>query len=245
MTPLSVLHESGDLLLVDKPVGIATEPDRARAPSLLDQVKRWCQQRGIQEPPHAVSRLDVGVSGVVTFAVSPRGRVAAAKAKEMGAIQRRYLAIVGPRRALPERGVVEAPIEGRPAQTAYRQLARSPRSDEQAPWVVLFEPRTGRTHQIRIHAAQLGAPIAGDRKYGGASSLAGARGSMRAVPRIMLHSASVLLRTGLPSDPSGWIVAPVPQAFLELWSALDGAADAWGEAAAACVAAAEPATGRR
>lgn len=240
MNQLSVLHYSGDILLADKPVGIATEPDRSRAPSLFDLVKAWCQKRGIQEPPHAVSRLDVGVSGVVTFAISPRGRVAAAKAKEAGAIQRRYVAIVGPRREIPERGTIDAKIEGRPALTAYRVLAKSPRQDEGAPKIVLFEPKTGRTHQIRIHAAALGVPIAGDRKYGGASSLAGLRGTMHAVPRTMLHSASVLVRTGFFGDPQDWVVAPVPQAFIELWSALDGAAEAWKDVAAVCVAGSEP-----
>lgn len=240
MTELSVLHYSGDILLADKPVGIATEPDRSRAPSLFDQVRAWCQKRGIQEPPHAVSRLDIGVSGVVTFAISPRGRVALAKAKEAGAVHRRYVAIVGPRASIAERGALESKIDGRPALTSYRCLAKSPRTDDGAPRIVLFEPKTGRTHQIRIHASDAKMPIAGDRKYGGASSLAGLRGSMHGIPRTMLHSASVLVRTGFFGDPADWVVAPVPQAFVELWSALDGGADAWKDVAAACVAGSEP-----
>ncbi len=106
--------------------------------------------------------------------------------------------------------------------------------------LIVFGPRTGRTHQIRIHASSAGSPLLGDRKYGGSTSIADRRGSVHGVQRILLHAASVNVRLGLDSDPPGWVSDPVPDDLLAVWSALDGAADAWNDVARACVDGSEP-----
>ncbi len=216
-----ILFRSEDLVVVDKPSGVATEPDKSRAPSLRDWVAGALGGTG-SEAPHAVSRLDLGVSGAVTFATSARARAAAVRAKEQGRYERRYVALV--RGALAEpTGLSETPIEGKPARTRHARIASASSSVA----LVLFTPETGRTHQIRIHAQRLGAAILGDRKYGGPSSVATASGRVVAVGRVLLHALAVAPRLGLPSDPPGFVVAPVPPDFIDLWTALDGDAEAW------------------
>lgn len=216
-----ILFRSEDLVVVDKPSGIATEPDKSRAPSLRDWVARALGESQI-EAPHAVSRLDLGVSGAVTFAVSARARAAAVRAKEQGRYERRYVALV--RGALPEpAGIAESAIEGKPARTRFERIAGA----AGAVALVLFTPETGRTHQIRIHAQRLGAPIVGDRKYGGPSSVPASSGRVLGVGRVLLHAVAVHPRLGLPTDPPRFVVAPVPRDFTDLWTALDGAPEAW------------------
>jgi 23S rRNA-/tRNA-specific pseudouridylate synthase len=226
-----VLFASEDIVVVDKPPGIATEPDRRGESSLRDWVGANVARAGT---PHAVSRLDVGVSGAVTFALSSRAKVAAAKAKEAGRFERRYVAVVGPAdsaRHLPTAGLdatgeVTAPVEGKPARTRYRTIATAGAARVRVS-VVVFSPLTGRTHQIRIHAASLGAPIVGDRRYGGRSSIPDAKGRVHAVERVLLHALAVRPVLGLPTDPVGFVTAPLPAAFVDLWRALDGAPEAW------------------
>ncbi len=96
---------------------------------------------------------------------------------------------------------------------------------ELSPTLVAFEPRTGRTHQIRIHASDAGAALLGDRLYGGALAIALADGRVIEVPRIALHAAWV----ELPDlKGSTWRVqAPDPRDLVELWSDLGGRTGAW------------------
>lgn len=230
----AVLFASDDIVVADKPSGMATEPDRERAPSLRDWVKAWA---GGKVEPHAVSRLDVGVSGAVTFALSARAKKAAAVAKERGKIARRYVAIVAgdPGSA----GHADAPVEGKPARTDFARVAliTSPKS---AVALVVFSPRTGRMHQIRIHAAALGAPILGDKRYGGPGRVTTGTGRVVAVERVLLHAASVVPALGLPTDPPGPVLSPIPEALGALWSSLDGAPEAWKDVDRCVVAFSEP-----
>jgi 23S rRNA-/tRNA-specific pseudouridylate synthase len=90
-------------------------------------------------------------------------------------------------------------------------------------------PRTGRTHQLRVHAAHAGHALLGDAPYGGPKRLARADGRMVAFPRVMLHCAEVIL----PGIRSGTLElrAPVPTDFAEAFFALGGTADALAVAA--------------
>ncbi len=88
------------------------------------------------------------------------------------------------------------------------------------------EPITGRTHQIRVHASDAGAPLLGDRDYGGQTRLTLANGRTVAPARIALHAARVEV-DGLVA------IAPIPPELAALWSALGGERDAWTRATAA------------
>jgi len=90
--------------------------------------------------------------------------------------------------------------------------------------MIAAEPQTGRTHQIRVHLAERGAPLLGDPAYGGKRSVVLPSGSVRETARIALHAAWVQLED--------WKVeAAVPQELTELWLGLGGSEGAWGEAA--------------
>jgi 23S rRNA pseudouridine955/2504/2580 synthase/23S rRNA pseudouridine1911/1915/1917 synthase len=82
------------------------------------------------------------------------------------------------------------------------------------------EPATGRTHQIRVHAAHAGVPLLGDGDYGGQRRVVNTDGSVHALSRIALHA----LRVEVPlPDGNIWnLVAPPPTELMQLWQALGG-----------------------
>jgi 23S rRNA pseudouridine1911/1915/1917 synthase len=219
---LDVLFRSEDFLVVDKPMGIATEPNREREPSLVDAAERLVGRR-----PHAVSRLDTGVSGAVLLALSDRGRRLAASAKDAALHERRYVALASGPPLDRDSAALTSPIEGRAARTRLVDLHVAASSDPLGcAQLVVLAPETGRTHQLRIHLARAGAPIVGDPKYGGARRLVSGTGSVRVAPRLFLHAWSVGFARpdwGLPET----CTAPIPAAFLEAWAFVGGAEAAW------------------
>ncbi|MGH7298021.1 MAG: RluA family pseudouridine synthase, partial [Polyangiaceae bacterium] len=90
---------------------------------------------------------------------------------------------------------------------------------------------TGRTNQIRVHAAHAGAPLLGDRAYGGPVRVTLPSGKVLQPARIALHAARVVVPA--PDGSPLVVVSPVPPALAELWSALGGDPSAW-EGAASC-----------
>jgi len=176
---IPLLKLTDDWLAVDKPAGLPVQPPRDRAAISLEEILR-VEYREI----YLVHRLDTRTSGVVVFA---RNRAAAARLSALfasRAIRKTYLAVVA---GAIEPQTIDTPIEGKEAITIVR-----PRDDG----LVEAEILTGRTHQIRIHLASIGHPVAGDRRYGGPPA-----------PRLMLHAWK------LEHDELGAIVAPPPAVF--------------------------------
>jgi RluA family pseudouridine synthase len=235
-----ILASANDLVAVEKPAGIPTIPDHAgSAHALVAAVARALGT----EPArlHPTSRLDRGVSGVVIFALTKAAAERLSGARARGEYRRRYVAIaVGA--PTPARGVWDAPlgrgrdprlrvVAGRdavPARTRYAtcSVARAGAS------LLAVEPITGRTHQIRVHAANARVPLVGDGSYGGPVRMTLAGGRVVEPKRIALHAARVLV----PDARGGILVAtsPVPDALVELWSALGGESGAW-EVSTSCV----------
>jgi 23S rRNA pseudouridine955/2504/2580 synthase/23S rRNA pseudouridine1911/1915/1917 synthase len=87
--------------------------------------------------------------------------------------------------------------------------------------VIHLEPHTGRTHQLRLHMAHLGAPLLGDRLYGGALRVLD-RGAVLVLSRIALHARSVEIPGLLP-----YLEEPVPAELRRIWSVLGGAPSVW------------------
>jgi 23S rRNA-/tRNA-specific pseudouridylate synthase len=239
---VTVLAEHAGLVFAGKPAGVATEPDHAGvAGSLVELVAReLALPRG---ELHAVSRLDVGVSGVVTLARSAAGRQLAAELRARGAFLRRYVAVTAGApeppegtwsSALPRRPRASARShDARPAETRYATVARAGRVAgagpertrvELAPALLALSPVTGRTHQLRVHAARANAPMFGDGAYGGPQRLVLANGSVRALGRVFLHAAWVELALGRERLR---VEAPLPDELVTLWSDCGGAAEAW------------------
>ncbi len=222
---LRLLGRVGGLVAVDKPVGMATEPDHAGIGSSVVALAAdllHVDRRSI----HALSRLDVGVSGVVLLALDEVAQKLVITLREQGRLRRRYVAIAAGRPS-PASGAWAGAIgrargarravggsDARAAETRYVVVAT--RSDQS---LLALEPITGRTHQLRVHAANAGAPLLGDRTYGGPRRLTQPDGSVRALDRIALHAAWV----ELPLDGGVRLEAELPPALSELWTALGGA----------------------
>jgi len=237
-----VLADTGDMIAVDKPAGIPTIADHGGAAHAL--VALVARTLGLDASRlHPTSRLDRDVSGVVIFA---RTRAAAERlrmARDAGAYARRYVAIAT---SEPEAagGRWDAPVgrasgnprlravrggEAVPAVTWYTVCGRAPGGAPggapRGAALLAVAPVTGRTHQIRVHAAHAGSPLIGDRAYGGPARLVLPGGRVHEPGRIALHA----LRVTVPQadGPPLVALAPVPAALRDLWSALGGTPEAW------------------
>lgn len=162
---VDILFEDNDILVVNKAAGIFVH----KAPgheeeSLADiLVRRYPKMRsvGSVERPGVVHRLDAETSGVMVFAKTQAAYYALRNQFERhDTIGKTYLAIVHGVIS-PKRGTCKEPIKGKSAVTHWEVLQKSGSVS-----MVEFKIETGRMHQIRIHAADLGHPIVGDKVYG-------------------------------------------------------------------------------
>ena len=189
-----ILHEDADILVVCKPAGMLSVPGRTRAKSLLD----WLRERFGEV--HSCHRLDMDTSGVMVFA-----RNLAAKSelerqfaeREVAKTYRARLAAGSKPFDHARKGTIALPLcldyydrprqmvdreHGKLAVTEYEVLEQLPDGEID----IRFTPKTGRTHQLRVHAAHadgLGRPIKGDRLYGNANG-----------GRLWLHAESLRFR---------------------------------------------------
>ncbi|MBI3181748.1 MAG: RluA family pseudouridine synthase [Myxococcales bacterium] len=208
---LRVLFEDSELFAVDKPAGLASQATAGRTgDSLLDAVAR---RVGVEAG--LVHRLDRDTSGVTVFGKTKRATLALSEEFRRRTARKRYLAVTGP--GLPERCTVELPIakdpsrpgryravkEGRSAVTELERLYASEEFCLAALW-----PRTGRTHQLRVHLRALGAPILGDSLYGGAPEAAGLPAR-----RCLLHAQALALKHPRTGEELA-LEAPVPEEML-------------------------------
>jgi 23S rRNA pseudouridine1911/1915/1917 synthase len=188
-TPVRVLREDPYLLVVSKPAGVLTHPTPSRRTGTL--VNRLL---GLGVPlssgsepdrPGIVHRLDAGTSGLLVVAKDDRTHELLAGMFRRHEPERSYLALVRGR-VERDRFLVDAPlvrerarvrvrpVTGREAATEVEVRERLPRAT-----LVEARPRTGRTHQIRVHLAAVGHPVLGDRAYGGAGELSVRLGLVR------------------------------------------------------------------
>lgn len=230
-----VLFDADDWIVLDKPAGLLTTPRSKGEASLVGIAQRL---RPKSTHWHPLSRLDASVTGVVLFALSEWAIATAAAAKAAGEYHRWYAGLTG---STPDGDAGEWSwrIEDDPRDRTRRRCGDGPTSVEaRTQWVLLgagerasgvgFVPVTGRTHQIRVHAAQAGCPLLGDVAYGGARRLTSATGSVVAVPRVMLHARAVLV----PGRPSV-VTSPWPADLASLRSALVPTMAEWPPAQAA------------
>ena len=185
--PFALLHRDTHLLIIDKPAGLAVHPGPKTPDSLEDFLPDL--SFGNQRLPILAHRLDRDTSGCLVLARHPKAIKRVSALFEAGQVGKIYWAVLD---TLPEAdsGTIDAPLHkissaeagwrmvidkrGKRAVTHWQVIDRAAR-------LVEFRPETGRTHQLRVHAAALGHPIIGDPVYGDG------RGPMR------LHARSITL----------------------------------------------------
>jgi tRNA pseudouridine32 synthase/23S rRNA pseudouridine746 synthase len=189
--PLVILHDDADVIAVDKPAGLLSVPGRGEhlADCLITRVQKVF--------PHAllVHRLDRDTSGVMIFGLNPHAQRTLSTQFQERQTKKMYVARVW---GVPEEkmGTVDLPLivdwlnrplqmvcheTGKPSVTDWRLL-----KDQGETARIRLIPKTGRTHQLRLHMLALGYPILGDPFYGHAES--------QAYPRMMLHSEELRVK---------------------------------------------------
>lgn len=183
-----MIHADHQVLVVDKPAGLLSVPGRGdeRADCLIERL------RGAFPTVLLVHRLDMDTSGVMVFALTRQAQSHLGRQFQDRLTKKTYVARLWGRLA-PATGRVDLPLivdwpnrprqkvdrdQGRPAQTDWR-VVRSTDAETR----VRLMPITGRSHQLRVHMAQLGHPILGDPLY--------ATGAAADFARLMLHAESL------------------------------------------------------
>ena len=202
--PLPILFEDAEALVIDKPAGLPIDAARSGGRSLDDFLSDL--RLGFARLPVAVHRLDRYTSGCLLLARHRKALARFNAAFEVRTVEKRYLGVVAGAVDSAE-GSIELPL----AKISSREegwrrlvtlhLATGPVT------LVEFRPETGRTHQIRVHAAEgLGLPLLGDPVYG--------RGAEPGAVRTLLHAAALTVpRAGKPAITAQ---APMPADFRAL-----------------------------
>lgn len=189
--PLDVIHADHEVLLVNKPHGLLSVPGKGEhlADCLLARIQAAFPEALL------VHRLDRDTSGIMIFALTPHAQRHLGLQFEKRQVKKTYVARVWGR-IVEKTGTIDLPLivdwpnrprqmvdheNGRPAVTDWRVM----RATDAETRVRLY-PRTGRSHQLRVHMKEIGHPILGDPFY--------AEGPARDFPRLMLHSESIRFR---------------------------------------------------
>ncbi|MGQ9501900.1 MAG: RluA family pseudouridine synthase [Anaerolineae bacterium] len=220
--PLDVVYEDDELLVIAKPAGLVVHPGAGHTHNtLVNALLAHCPtlSTGESDRPGIVHRLDRDTSGLLIVAKTERALEHLRAQFKQHRVQKSYLALVHGCPPTPQ-GVIEAPVGrdprwrqrmavipgGRAARTAYQQLASL------GDYTLLcVRPETGRTHQIRVHLAWLGIPVAGDRVYG-------RRREQVPMPRQFLHAWQLSFEH--PAGTPLSLKAPLPTDLRAVLSAL-------------------------
>jgi tRNA pseudouridine32 synthase/23S rRNA pseudouridine746 synthase len=204
--PPVILVRDRAFLIIDKPSGLPVHAGRAGGPSVEDFFQAW--RRG-RQGPWLAHRLDQDTAGCLLIALKKEFLLQAQAMFVAGEVQKTYWAVL---RGVPSEaaGVIDAPLAKHTEERAWKMVPDPAGQTAVTAWRVLgtgadmslveFTPKTGRTHQIRAHAALLGHPIIGDAVYGGGA------GPMQLLARSIF----------LPTTPEAAATAPVPAHMREM-----------------------------
>lgn len=198
---LDVLYEDDDLAVVWKPAGLVTSGHRPR--TLKAALSHALSSSPLQDAlsrPHPVHRLDARTRGLVVCAKTFHADVALSAAFAERRVQKRYRALL--RGRLDGEGVVDQPVDDRPARSRWRSVDVVPAPITEWLTVVDLWPETGRKHQLRQHCAALGHPILGDGRYTDDGPVLRGQGMMLAAVALTLphprDGRELTVDTGMP-----------------------------------------------
>ncbi len=206
----SVIHEDGSLLVIDKPPGVVIHPAPGHfTGTLVHGLLRHCRDLsgvGGVLRPGIVHRLDKDTSGLMVVAKNDRVHGLLSWQFKSGAVRKRYLALAHGLFQKKE-GKIDLPIARHPVRRKEMAVSTSGGKAAITFWERIEElggrftllsvrPRTGRTHQIRVHLSHIGHPIVGDPVYGfkrgwWRRQFDGREGPLPEIPRQMLHAESL------------------------------------------------------
>lgn len=213
----SVLFKDRDVIVINKPPGLAVQGGTGigkSVDSMLDAL------RFDGDRPKLVHRLDKDTSGVLVLARNAKAATTLMKAFSGKTAEKTYWALV---KGAPDsnEGKIDMPLskqeegdhekvavdeaEGKRAITYFKVLERLGRT---LAWVELM-PVTGRTHQLRVHMAEIGTPIVGDGKYGGKGAMIEGLSN-----KLHLHARRIMLPGGID------VTAPLPRHMIQSWEKL-------------------------
>lgn len=229
-----LLYRDGMMLVIDKPAGLSVHRGPKGGASLEDyfDVLRF----GLPRMPALAHRLDKDTSGCLVLGRHRKALALLGKLFKQGNIGKTYWAVVegGP---AEDQGNIDMPLgkldenrgwwmkpdpDGKPAQTLWKVMGRA----DGRTWLAL-EPLTGRTHQLRVHCAEMGWPIVGDDVYGTQASLRRLRRESpprEGGPPLHLHSREIVVPIS-KNKPPVVTQAPAPKHMHELLSACGWVAD--------------------
>jgi len=209
--PLDIVYEDEDVILLNKAPGVPVHPGPGHFDdTICNFLLNYYDSKGIEGDVHPVHRLDRGTSGLLAVAKHPHAQEVLKNQLHTDNFHRTYLAVCqgAPQ---PPAGVIDAPLgpkegslveqtvrpDGKPARTRYETLETwGPRS------LVRLKLDTGRTHQIRVHMAHIGHPLAGDFLYGVEDPAL--------IPRPALHSYQLAFQHPITGERLSF-TAPIPQ----------------------------------
>lgn len=213
---LRIVHAAAAYVVVCKPAGMLSVP--GKGPHNQDCVaSRVREMFPTSEGPLIVHRLDMDTSGLLVLGLTSDAQRLLSGQFEKRQVDKAYVAVVAGRLGA-ERGEIDLPIRpdierrplqivdhehGRPSSTRWRLVALDAECSR-----VELEPVTGRTHQLRVHMAEIGHPILGDVLYGPQPQTG------EASPRLLLHASYLRFREPLESGTLGdWMEFRSPPAF--------------------------------
>ena len=225
--PLDVVYEDGDVIVVNKPVGLVVHPAPGHPDgTLVNALLYHCgtSLSGINGElrPGIVHRIDRDTSGLIIAAKNDRAHLALAAQLQDHSLARTYEAVaVGGLRE--DSGTVDAPIGRHPVDRKKMAIDRKNGREAITHWTVLARyPRythvecrleTGRTHQIRVHLASIGHPLLGDTVYGAKKPVPGLAGQCLHARRLRFVHPS----TGEPVE----LECPLPEWFQDVLRKID------------------------